>query len=353
MPNTFRIKRRVSGAPGAPSGLKNAELAFNEVDNILYYGKGLGTGDEAAAVVAIGGPGLYVALSGDQVIEGNKTFNGNVLINGTINVPTVAAGDNSTKAASTAWVRGYAQPLNSVLNDVALLTGVGVVVRTSSGFTVRTLAGTSGRVAVTNGDGQGAAPTIDLVASGVGAGTYTKVGVDIYGRVISAGSLASGDVTSALGYTPENPANKGAPNGYAPLGSDGLVPAIYLPAGGGGGGGTGLNYKGAWNAATNSPALASGVGTKGDYYKVSVAGATTIDGQTGWTVGDLIVYNGTTWDQFQGGAADVISVAGRTGVVTLSTTDISGLGTMALQNANNVAITGGTIDNVVLDGGTF
>lgn len=27
-----------------------------------------------------------------------------------------------------------------------------------------------------------------------------------------------------------------------------------------------LNYKGAWNATTNSPALASGVGTKGDYY---------------------------------------------------------------------------------------
>lgn len=30
-----------------------------------------------------------------------------------------------------------------------------------------------------------------------------------------------------------------------------------------------------------------------------------------------------------------------------------GLGTMALQAANNVAITGGTIDNVTLDGGTF
>jgi hypothetical protein len=33
-----------------------------------------------------------------------------------------------------------------------------------------------------------------------------------------------------------------------------------------------LNYQGTWNAATNTPTLASGVGTKGDYYYVSVAG---------------------------------------------------------------------------------
>lgn len=34
-----------------------------------------------------------------------------------------------------------------------------------------------------------------------------------------------------------------------------------------------LNYRGTWNASTNSPALASGAGTKGDYY---VAGKTTL-----------------------------------------------------------------------------
>jgi hypothetical protein len=30
-----------------------------------------------------------------------------------------------------------------------------------------------------------------------------------------------------------------------------------------------LNYQGTWNAATNTPTLASGVGTKGDYYYVN------------------------------------------------------------------------------------
>jgi hypothetical protein len=38
------------------------------------------------------------------------------------------------------------------------------------------------------------------------------------------------DVTATLGYTPENPANKGATNGYAPLGGSATVPLTNLPA---------------------------------------------------------------------------------------------------------------------------
>jgi hypothetical protein len=63
-----------------------------------------------------------------------------------------------------------------------------------------------------------------------------------------------------------------------------------------------LNYKGTWNASTNSPALASGVGTKGDYYVVSVAGSTTLDGISNWGVGDWAVYNGAVWQRVEGGA---------------------------------------------------
>jgi len=63
-----------------------------------------------------------------------------------------------------------------------------------------------------------------------------------------------------------------------------------------------LNYKGTWNASTNAPALASGVGTKGDYYVVSVAGSTSLDGISNWGVGDLATYNGTTWQRVEGGA---------------------------------------------------
>ena len=42
-----------------------------------------------------------------------------------------------------------------------------------------------------------------------------------------------------------------------------------------------------------------------------------------------------------------------TASATIPNTDISGLGTMSTQAASNVAITGGSIDGVTLDGGTF
>jgi len=63
-----------------------------------------------------------------------------------------------------------------------------------------------------------------------------------------------------------------------------------------------LNYKGTWDAATNTPTLASGVGTQGDYYVVSVAGTTDLDGITNWGVGDWAAFNGSVWQRVEGGA---------------------------------------------------
>ena len=63
-----------------------------------------------------------------------------------------------------------------------------------------------------------------------------------------------------------------------------------------------LNYKGTWDAATNNPALTSGVGVKGDYYVVSVAGSTNLDGTTLWGVGDWAVFNGSIWQKVDGGS---------------------------------------------------
>ncbi len=63
-----------------------------------------------------------------------------------------------------------------------------------------------------------------------------------------------------------------------------------------------LNYKGTWDANANSPALASSVGTKGDYYVVSTAGSTNLNGITNWGVGDLATFNGSVWQRVEGGA---------------------------------------------------
>ena len=53
---------------------------------------------------------------------------------------------------------------------------------------------------------------------------------------------------------------------------------------------SGLNFQGNWNASTNSPTLASGTGTPGFYYNVSVAGSTNLDGETDWQIGDWAVF---------------------------------------------------------------
>ena len=52
----------------------------------------------------------------------------------------------------------------------------------------------------------------------------------------------------------------------------------------------GLVFQGTWNASTNTPTLASGTGTTGHFYIVSVAGSTNLDGVTDWEVGDWAVF---------------------------------------------------------------
>lgn len=85
-----------------------------------------------------------------------------------------------------------------------------------------------------------------------------------------------------------------------------------------------ISYQGTWNANTNTPTLASGVGIKGHFYVVSVSGATNLDGLSSWNVGDWAIFNGSAWGQVDGGASEVLSVAGKTGAVVLDYFDITG-----------------------------
>jgi hypothetical protein len=110
----------------------------------------------------------------------------------------------------------------------------------------------------------------------------------------------------------------GVANGVASLDSGGKVPVSELPAAVLGA----LSYQGTWNASTNTPTLASGVGVKGYYYVVSVAGSTNLDGITDWLIGDWAVYNGTAWQKVDN-TDQVTSVNGQTGTVVLTTTNVA------------------------------
>ena len=153
-----------------------------------------------------------------------------------------------------------------------------------------------------------------------------------------------------------------------------------------------LNYKGTWDASTNNPTLTSSVGTKGDYYVVSVSGSTNLNGITDWVVSDWAVFNGSIWQKVDNSEVIYVSnVATGTGLtggpitttgtislantavtpasygsantvatftvdqqgrltaaanvtIAIANTAVSGLGTMSTQNSNNVTITGGTMN---------
>ena len=314
MSSVIRIKRRVSGNPGTPSSLANAELFYNEVEDVLYYGKGTGGSNGTATTIpAIGGQGYVVDKSSAQTIGGLKTFSLAPVI------PTSPTSDSSTNAASTGFV-------NNLLVSL-----------------------------------------------------------------------------------------KGAANGLASLAADGTLTQAQIPVVLKGA----MKYYGTWDASTNTPTLTSGQGTQGAVYKVTKAGSTSLDSHSTWYVGDSAVFNGTTWDKWDGTDVEVLSVNGQTGAVSLTTDNIVegaalyftvnrvlnsiitgvstatataiaasdsvlaalgklqaqvnarlvssnnlsdltavatartnlGLGTLAIQNASAVAITGGSIDGITLDGG--
>lgn len=361
MANTLRIKRRTSGSPGAPSSLANAELAFNEVDNVLYYGKGTGgVGGTATSVDAIAGPGAFLTLSSTQTVSGNKTFTGDV------SVPTQVSTDNSTKAASTAFVKaqGYLTANQSI---------------------------------TFSGDASGSGTTsVTLTLASVGtAGTYTKVTTDAKGRVTSGTTLSAGDIPNlSASYLS---VSGGTLSGNLTVGGDltvnGTLTSINSttvtvddinielgstasPTDATSNGG-GITLKGTtdktitWLNATAAWTLSEHVDlASGKVYRIGgtqVLSSTALgSGVTSSSLTSVGTLSSGTWQ-----AATIAVAYGGTGATTLTgyvkgngtsamtasatipSTDISGLGTMSTQAASNVNITGGTIDNITFDGGTF
>lgn len=112
-----------------------------------------------------------------------------------------------------------------------------------------------------------------------------------------------------------------------------------------------LNYKGTWNAATNTPTLVSSVGTQGDYYVVSVAGSTNLNGTTLWGVGDMAIFNGSIWQKADGGDTSLVTsltVTGLTGYMYANnTTPVTASTTIPVAN-----ITGAVPNTVNVIAGT-
>ena len=101
-----------------------------------------------------------------------------------------------------------------------------------------------------------------------------------------------------------------------------------------------LVYAGTWNASTNTPTLASGVGTSNTFYIVSVAGTTTLNGISNWGVGDWAIFNGTVWQRVEGGAEGNFTNLSVSGTTTLSGGTANGV---AYLNGSKVVTTGSSL----------
>ena len=167
MANTLRIKRRASGNAGAPTTLENAELAFNEVDMTLYYGKGTGgAGGTATTIEAIGGSGAFVGLAGTQTITGNKTFSGTVALGSSATATTPAGSSNDTTVATTAFVKSLGLGSGSVTSVGLSLPAIFTVSNspvTTAGTLTATLASQSANQVFVAPNGSSGAPTFRLL----------------------------------------------------------------------------------------------------------------------------------------------------------------------------------------------
>jgi hypothetical protein len=152
----------------------------------------------------------------------------------------------------------------------------------------------------------------------------------------------SGNIQTDAGI-PTN--QKGAALGVVPLNGATKIDSIYLPAGG-------LSYQGIWNASTNTPTLADGVGNVGDQWIVGTAGTANLgSGSITFALGDFALYDSSNvWQDVPVGGTGVTSwgVTGnyRTGIVTLESSDITtALSANAIVNSklqnSNVIVTSG------------
>ncbi|TCP92726.1 hypothetical protein C8J42_102502 [Sphingomonas sp. PP-CE-1A-559] len=286
MATTLRINRRVTGAAGAPSSLKSAELAYNMVDGILYAGYG---DDGTGTATSIRGfakddydPKHRLPVNGTSGQVLTVDGSGNAIWG-----PAPQTGTNYTAGSGITITSGTIAADTAV---VATVTSVGLKAdKASPTFT-----------------GTPAAPTAT-------AGTNTTQ-LATTAFVSTAVSPKANSASPAFTGTPTAPTATSATNNTQLATTAFVSTAISNLIGGAGA---------AYDTLSELQTL-----IQNDMSGLSAL-TTTVDGKLtkASNLSDLTDF-----------------AAARTNL---------GLGTMAVQNASAVAITGGSINGVILDGGTF
>ena len=236
---------------------------------------------------------------------------------------TSKAGTFTTTAGTASWS-------TTVMTGFTSITSTTFIGALTGNASTATALASSGAIALTG----------DTTSTG-GPYTYTSGGA-----LSIATSIADTTVTAKV------LTNLPSPTSSAIAATDTILAAMAKLQGQITGIPQGLVYQGTWNANTNTPTLASGTGTTGYFYIVSVAGSTNLDGITDWQVGDWAIFieQGASdqWEKIDNtsaitGTGTANKIAKWTGSSTLATGLIEDDGTdVTIGNSGNLIVEGNT-----------
>lgn len=327
MANVIRIKRRVSGIAGAPAALKSAELAHNEVDDTLYVGKGDDGSGNATSVIPLAGKGAFVDIANSQTISGTKTF--------------------STVPKSTQDAVGSTDLVRKSQVDALLAAKAPLA---SPGFTGTPTAPTAAPATSTTQIATTA--FVQDALSGLGTGDMAKSVYDANNN----GKVDAAETADAVAWTGVT----GKPSSFPPAAHTHPTSEV-----------TGLDAALAAKAPLASPDLTgtptaptAAAGTSSTQIAttgfVAAAVAAMIDGSPGAldTLNELAAALGDDAN-FASTVTNGLALKAEKAANLSDLTNAGaaranlGLGSMAMQTDGAVAITGGSIDGITMDGGIF
>jgi len=312
---TLRYNTQTATFEGYANGVWGAIITGSGVASFSAGSTGFTPSTPQTGGIILGGT-LNVANGG----TGATTLTGYVYGNGTstmtasTTIPTTSLSGTITNA--------------QLANSAVTYNGVTVPLGSSGTITANTTSTLTIGTGLSGASFNGSTPvTIAISNTGVTAGSY--------GSAVSIPSLtvnAQGQITSIT------------------------TNALNSPA-----------YQGTWNASTNTPTLTSSVGVNNNYYIVSVAGTTNLNGIALWSVGDWAIFNSTTsaWEKVLGSSSEAFSsltVTGLTGYMyangsstvtassTIPVTSLSGLGTGV---ATALGVNVGSVGAFVVNGGAL